>query len=124
MKKVALLLSLMLSTAGCAHANDEDIQNVPPTYDFEEGDFMVDLPLFCEMDGTAVLDVVNSQGYKLVFLAEQKSMAGSMLYVTVFLHPERRDFYIFLTNKDTGAICEVTSGALGNVYPLTDIENI
>lgn len=124
MKKAALLLSLMLSTAGCAHANDEDIQGIPPTYDFEEGDFMVDLPMFCEMDGTAVLDVVSSQGYELVFLGEQRSMAGSMLYVTVFLHPDQKDYYIFLTNKDTGAICEVTAGGLGDVYPLPDGDSI
>lgn len=124
MKKAALLLSLMLSTAGCAHANDEDLQNIPPTYDFEEGDFMVDLPMFCEMDGTAVLDEVKSQGYQLVFLGEQESMAGSMLYVTVFFHPDQKDYYVFLANKDTGAICEVTSGGFGGVYPLPDGDSI
>ena len=54
----------------------------------------------------------------MVFLGQTESMNGSDLFVSVFLNRRNNDYYIVLTNKQTGGVCELTSGFYGDVFPL------
>ena len=52
------------------------------------------------------------------FLGQTESMAGGALFVSVFVHPENGDYYVLLTNKDTGGVCEITSGPYGQSFSI------
>ena len=116
MKKLAIVFSLMFAAQACAQTEHEDLSDVPPTYDLEAGRFFIDLPMICSEDSSGVFSKLNSDGYKMSFLGQTKSMAGGELYVSVFVHPKRGNYYVLLTNKETGGVCEVTSGQFGQAF--------
>jgi len=57
----------------------------------------------------------------MVFLGQTESMAGSDLYVSVFLNKTKNNYIVLLTNKDSGGVCQLTSGAYGQVFPLDEM---
>ena len=119
MKKLAFLLPLLFAVQACAEpVEHEDLSNIPPTYDYEEGQFTINLPMVCTEDASQVFEYLEVENYAMVFLGQTESLNGSDLFLSVFLNRQMNDYYILLTNKETGGVCEVTSGFYGQAFPL------
>ena len=116
MNKLAFILAAMLSTGACAQTEEHPpLGDIPPTYDMPEGQFSIQLPLLCTTKSAEVFDQLEHGGYKVAFLGQTENLAGGGLYVTVFLHKDKKDYFVLLAN-DTGDICKVTSGELGESF--------
>jgi hypothetical protein len=120
MKKLIFGLIMAFSTAAWAETEHPPLEDIPPTYDMPEDQFVIDLPMMCTMDGARIFDYLERGGYKIAFLGSTKSQNGGDLYVTVFLHQVDGDYYVLITNKKAGGTCELTSGDYGQVFPLDE----
>lgn len=113
---------MLLSTAACAQTQEyPPLGDIPPTYDMPEDQFVITLPMVCVEDSGPVFDKLEHGGYNLVFLGQTKSQAGGDLFVSVFMHKEYSDYYILITNSNTGGVCEVTSGDYGQIFSIDKI---
>lgn len=122
MKKLIFTLCLAMSTSACAEPTEHPpLEDVPPTYDMPEDQFMITLPMVCTTKAESVYDTLEREKYALVFLGQTESMAGGDLYVSVFLNKRKNDYYVLLTNKKTGGVCQVTTGSYGQVFPIDEI---
>ena len=101
--------------------NPEILGDIPPTYDYDQGQFTVTLPMLCADNAERIYKTLSDQGYALVFLGQTQSQAGGDLFVNVFMHKKNSDYYVLLTNPDAGGVCEVTSGDFGAVFPIDKI---
>ena len=120
MNKLAFILAAMLSTGACAQTQEQPpLGDIPPTFDMPEGQFRIQLPLRCTTEAGAVFDRLEHGGYKIAFLGQTENLVGGGLYVTVFLHKDRKDYFVLLAN-DTGDICELTSGEQGESFLVED----
>lgn len=115
-KKLIFAFGLLFATQACAQ--QENLSDIPPTYEYGNGQFSIELPMLCTTDSESVFDRLNSEGYKMSFLGQTESMAGGALFVSVFVHPEAGDYHVLLTNKDTGGVCEITSGPYGQSFSI------
>lgn len=122
MKKLAFLIPLLFAVQACAEPQEHPpLEDTPPTYDYDEGQFMINLPVVCTTESNTVFDQLEVQNYALVFLGQTKSLNGGDLFVSVFLNRKESDYYILLTNKETGGVCELTSGDYGQIFPIDRI---
>jgi len=132
MKKLIFALSLLCASAVYAESelprivdpeipNPEELGDIPGTYDLPEGQFMIELPMMCTDHSQDLFNILNEQHYAMVFLGQTESMAGSDLYVSVFLNKTKNNYIVLLTNKDSGGVCQLTSGAYGQVFPLDEM---
>ena len=115
-KKLIFAFGFLFATQACAQ--QQDLSDIPPTYEYANGQFSIELPMLCTTDSESVFDRLNSGGYEMSFLGQTESMAGGALFVSVFVHPENGDYYVLLTNKDTGGVCEITSGPYGRSFSI------
>jgi hypothetical protein len=122
MKKLIFTLCLAMSTSACAEPTEHPpLEDVPPTYDMAEDQFTITLPMVCTTKADKVFDTLQRERYVLVFLGQTQSLAGGDLYVSVFLNKSQSDYYVLLTNKKTGGVCQVTTGNYGQVFPIDEI---
>ena len=120
MKKLIFGLIMAFSTAAWAETEHPPLEDIPPTYDMPEDQFVVDLPMMCSMDSSSLFDYLENNGYKIGMLGSTQSQNGGELYITTFVHVINKDFHILLTNKKAGGTCELTSGDYVQFFPVDE----
>lgn len=121
MKKFAIVLFSIVLGAMALAQEEPGLENIPPTYENNDGEFYITLPMQCSTKVNNVLNGLKSAGYKVVFLGQAESMSGGTLSVTIFLHEKDSDYFILMLNSDADGICQLSRGDYGMVFELPKI---